>query len=108
MATGRQLSEVHALGNKTQYGYDVAGFLRTVTDPDRSVTTNEHDVRGIVVSQTTCQDRSANRCSTVYYTYYPDATPKVLAPDPRNDVMLTVRDGAIRATPATTRARIHI
>ncbi len=93
VATGREVAETDALGNKTQYGYDVGGFLRTVTDPNGNVTTNEHDVRGNVVSQTTCQDRSANRCSTVYYTYYPDATTTVLTPDPRNDVMLTMRDG---------------
>ncbi len=93
VATGREIAETDALGNKTQYGYDVGGFLRTITDPNGNVTTSEHDVRGNVVSQTTCQDRSANRCSTVYYTYYPDATTKVLTPDPRNDVMLTMRDG---------------
>ena len=97
--TGREVAEIDALGNKTQYGYDVGGFLRTITDPNGNVTTNEHDVRGNVVSQTTCQDRSANKCSTVYYTYYPDATSKVLTPDPRNDVMLTARDG--RSTSAT-------
>jgi RHS repeat-associated protein len=92
VATGRQVAETDALGNKTQYGYDVAGFLRTVTDPNGNVTTTEHDVRGNTVSQTTCQNQAANRCSTVYYTYYPDAFTKVLTPDPRNDVLLTVRD----------------
>jgi RHS repeat-associated protein len=100
--TGRQVAEIDALGNKTQYGYDVGGFLRTIIDPNGNVTTNEHDVRGNVVSQITCQDRSANRCSTVYYTYYPDATTRVLTPDPRNDVMLTMRDGrSASATDAT-------
>ncbi|MEV4760629.1 LamG-like jellyroll fold domain-containing protein [Micromonospora sp. NPDC049559] len=93
LSTGHEVAETDALGNKTQYGYDVAGFLRTVTDPNGNVTTSEHDVRGNVVSQTTCQDRSANRCSTVYMTYYPDATSEVLTPDPRNDVLLTERDG---------------
>jgi len=93
LATGNELAETDALGNKTQYGYDTGGFLRTVTDPNGDLTTTEHDVRGNAVSQTTCQDRSANRCSTVYFTYYPDATTSVLTPDPRNDVMLTMRDG---------------
>jgi RHS repeat-associated protein len=93
LATGRDLAEIDALGNKTQYGYDVAGFRRTVTDPNGNVTTSEHDVRGNTVSETTCQDRSANQCSTVYFTYYPDATTKTLTPDPRNDVILTQRDG---------------
>ncbi|WP_204015529.1 hypothetical protein, partial [Virgisporangium aurantiacum] len=91
--TSRQVSETDTLGNKTQYGYDTGGFLRTVTDPNGNVTTNEHDARGNTVSQVTCQDQSANKCSTVYYTYYPDATTTVLSPDPRNDVMLTMRDG---------------
>ncbi|WP_204008638.1 LamG-like jellyroll fold domain-containing protein [Virgisporangium aurantiacum] len=102
IGTGRQISTTDALGNKTQYGYDVGGFLRTVTDPNGNVTTNEHDVRGNTVSQTTCQDQSANRCSTVYYTYYPDSTTTVLNPDPRNDVLLTTRDGrSSSATDAT-------
>ncbi|MGI5239197.1 LamG-like jellyroll fold domain-containing protein [Dactylosporangium sp. CA-139066] len=91
--SGRELAETDTLGGQTKYGYDAGGFLRTVTDPNGNVTTTEHDVRGNTVSSTTCQDRSANKCSTVYYTYYPDATTKVLTPDPRNDVMLTMRDG---------------
>ncbi|GAA0516934.1 hypothetical protein Ade02nite_84890 [Paractinoplanes deccanensis] len=89
----RKVSSTDALGKTTRFGYDTGGFLRTVTDPNGHVTTEEHDVRGNVVSTTTCQDRSAGRCSTVYYTYYPDATSTVLTPDPRNDVLLTVRDG---------------
>ncbi|HTJ34948.1 MAG TPA: LamG-like jellyroll fold domain-containing protein [Dactylosporangium sp.] len=93
VGTGRALSETDTLGGQTKYGYDEGGFLRTVTDPNGNVTTTEHDVRGNTVSSTTCQDRSANKCSTVYFTYYPDATTKVLTPDPRNDVMLTMRDG---------------
>ena len=96
---GRKVAEVDTRGAKTQYGYDVGGFLRTVTDPLGNVTTTEHDVRGNAVSTTTCQDRSANTCSTVYFTYYPDATTRTLTPDPRNDLMLTTRDG--RSTSAT-------
>jgi RHS repeat-associated protein len=92
LTTGNELAETDALGNRTQYGYDTGGFLRTVTDPNGDVTTTEHDVRGNAVSQTTCQDRSANKCSTVYFSYYPDATTSVLTPDPRNDAMLTTRD----------------
>ncbi|ASW53379.1 LamG-like jellyroll fold domain-containing protein [Plantactinospora sp. KBS50] len=91
--SGHELTAIDALGNRTRYGYDTGGFMRTVTDPNGNVETTEHDVRGNAISQTTCQDRSQNKCSTVYFTYYPDATTKVLTPDPRNDVMLTTRDG---------------
>ena len=58
-------------GNQTQYGYDTGGFLHTVTDPNGDVTTTGHDVRGNDVSTKTCQDFSADKCSTVYYTLLP-------------------------------------
>ncbi|GIF97014.1 LamG-like jellyroll fold domain-containing protein [Catellatospora citrea] len=91
--TGRKVADTDARGKMTRYGYDTAGFVRTVTDPNGNVTITEHDVRGNTISSTTCQDYSANKCSTVYYTFHPDATTRVLTPDPRNDVMLTMRDG---------------
>lgn len=98
----RPLSETDALGNVTAFGYDTSGFLHTVTDPNGNVTTTGHDVRGNTVSQVTCQDRSTNRCSTAYYTYYPDATSTTLSPDPRNDLLLTVRDArSVSATDDT-------
>ena len=62
------------MGHKTSYGYDTSGYLYTTTDPDGNVTTTGHDPRGNVVSTTTCQDRSASECSTVYQTYWPDDT----------------------------------
>ncbi|HEV2372371.1 MAG TPA: LamG-like jellyroll fold domain-containing protein [Streptosporangiaceae bacterium] len=89
----RILSETDGLGNTTSYGYDTSGFLDTLTDPDGNVTTTGHDVRGNIVSQTTCQDQAANKCSTDYYTYFPDDTSATLSPDPRNDLVLTMRDG---------------
>ncbi|GLY97831.1 hypothetical protein Acsp02_50850 [Actinoplanes sp. NBRC 103695] len=95
----RKVASTDALGKTTKFGYDSAGFLRTTTDPNGSTTTEEHDVRGNVVSSATCQDQSAGRCSTIYYTYYPDATSTQLTPDPRNDVILTERDG--RSSSAT-------
>ncbi|GAA1380935.1 LamG-like jellyroll fold domain-containing protein [Catellatospora chokoriensis] len=97
--TGRKVADTDARGKMTRYGYDTAGFVRTVTDPNGNVTITEHDVRGNTISSTTCQDYSASKCSTVYYTFYPDATTRVLTPDPRNDVMLTMRDG--RSSSAT-------
>ncbi|HCT76362.1 MAG TPA: hypothetical protein DGG94_01645 [Micromonosporaceae bacterium] len=91
---GRRLIEkIDAAQGKTVYGYDSGGFLRSTTDPNGNMTVNGHDVRGNVVSQMSCQDQSAIRCTTIYYTYFPDATTKVLTPDPRNDLVLTVRDG---------------
>ncbi|MFD6712919.1 LamG-like jellyroll fold domain-containing protein [Micromonospora chalcea] len=71
----RKIQETDALGRTTRFGYDAAGFLRSTTDPNGNVTTTEHDPRGNVVASTTCQDRSENRCSTVYYTYSVNSTP---------------------------------
>ncbi|WP_157495360.1 LamG-like jellyroll fold domain-containing protein [Kutzneria sp. 744] len=82
------------------YNYDTSGFLNKVTDANGIAATTGHDVRGNTVSQTTCQDQAANKCSTAYYTYYPDDTTKQLTTtDARNDVLLTVRDG--RSSSAT-------
>ncbi|MFE2914382.1 LamG-like jellyroll fold domain-containing protein [Kitasatospora indigofera] len=90
----RQIAEVDGAGNKTTYGYDTGGFLHTVTDPNGDVTTTGHDVRGNTVSTTACQNQAAGTCATKYFTYYPDATTAPLTTaDPRNDVLLTVRDG---------------
>jgi RHS repeat-associated protein len=95
----RLIAQTDALGNRTSYGYDTSGFLYIVTDPNGNTTTTGHDVRGNVVSQTTCQWTGNSACATTYYGYYPDDTSTTLAPDPRNDLLLTVRDG--RSTSAT-------
>ncbi|MER7309884.1 Teneurin-1 [Streptomyces griseoluteus] len=90
----RALTETDALGNKTSFGYDTAGFEHTVTDPNGAMTITGHDVRGNVVSSTSCQDQAANKCNTEYYTYYPDdTTAQLTTADPRNDQLLTERDG---------------
>ncbi|WP_412794223.1 LamG-like jellyroll fold domain-containing protein [Streptomyces sp. MS06] len=96
----RRLSQTDALGNTTRFGYDTSGFEHTVTDPNGVMTVTGHDVRGNVVSSTTCQDQAARKCSTEYYTYYPDdTTARLTTADPRNDQVLTVRDG--RSSSAT-------
>jgi len=100
----RLLSQTDGLGNKTSYGYDTSGYLYTVTDPDGDVTTTGHDVRGNMVSQATCQDQAANKCSTEYYTYYPDDTSANPSSDPRDDLVLTMRDG--RSASATDNAYV--
>jgi RHS repeat-associated protein len=90
----RRVASTDALGHTTSYGYDTSGFLNTVTDPNGNATTTGHDVRGNTVSQTICQNRVTQACSTAYYTYFPDdTTAQLTSSDPRNDVMLTTRDG---------------
>ncbi len=88
----RLVAQTDALGNTTKYGYDVGGYSSLTYDPLGVLTEEISDVRGNTVQSITCQDQSARKCSSVYYTYYPDATSTVLTPDPRNDVMLTMRD----------------
>ena len=68
------LSQTDGLGDTTSYGYDTAGFQNQVTDPNGDVTDTGHDVRGNVVSTTTCQNQAAGKCSTSYYSYSPDDT----------------------------------
>ncbi|NUT07339.1 MAG: Teneurin-1, partial [Hamadaea sp.] len=88
----RQVAEIWADGTQqrqTTYGYK-DGYLRTVTDPNGNVTTSEHDARGNTISEQTCQDRSAGKCSTVYYTYYLNAASPG---DLRNDQITEIRDG---------------
>jgi RHS repeat-associated protein len=89
----RPLSTVDAMNRLTQYGYDTGGFQATVTDPNGIVTTSGHDVRGNVITTTTCQDQTNNKCATVYYTYYPDDSSTTLSPNPTNDLLHTMRDG---------------
>ncbi|MEO3784926.1 LamG-like jellyroll fold domain-containing protein [Actinocorallia sp. B10E7] len=79
-------------GNKTtSYEYDVAGGYKLISTVD--VDTTGYDVRGNKVSESSCQNQAANICSTKYYSYWPDATTEHLAPNPKNDVQLTERDG---------------
>ncbi|MFJ5268379.1 LamG-like jellyroll fold domain-containing protein [Streptomyces sp. NPDC088358] len=99
----RALTETDGLGNRTSFGYDTAGFEHTVTDPNGSMNVTGHDVRGNIVSSTACQDESANKCSTEYYSYYPDdTTPQLTTADPRNDQLLTERDGRSASATDTT------
>ncbi len=96
----RGIAEVDGGGNRTTYGYDTGGFLHTTTDPNGDVTTTGHDVRGNTVSTTACQNQATGTCSTKYFTYWPDdTTAKLTTTDPRNDVLLTIRDG--RSSSAT-------
>ena len=89
----RIVAQTDALGNTTKYGYDVGGFSSLTYDPRGVLTEEIQDVRGNTIQSITCQDQAAMKCSSVYYTYFPDATTRVLTPDPRNEVMLTMRDG---------------
>jgi len=90
---GRMVAQSDALGNETKFGYDVGGYSSLVYDPRGVWTQTFQDARGNTKQSATCQDQSANRCSSVYFTYHPDATTTVLTPDARNDLLLTIRDG---------------
>ncbi|WJK43714.1 polymorphic toxin-type HINT domain-containing protein [Solwaraspora sp. WMMA2056] len=90
---GRPVAQTDALGNVTKFGYDVGGYSSLVYDPRGVWSQTFQDVRGNTKQSVSCQDQSANKCSSVYYTYYPDATTTTLTPDARNDLLLTVRDG---------------
>jgi RHS repeat-associated protein len=98
----RPIGRIDALGNKTTYGYDTAGFNHTITDPNGDVTTIGHDVRGNEVSKTTCQNQTTQACSTSYFTYLPDDTSTQLTPGPKNDLMATARDGRSASATDTT------
>ncbi|MFJ8298943.1 LamG-like jellyroll fold domain-containing protein [Streptomyces sp. NPDC094447] len=98
----RLLAAIDTEGDRTTYGYDTGGFLHTITDANGNRSINGHDVRGNTVSQTTCQNTAANKCSTEYYTFYPDSTTAFPPMDLRNDLILTERDG--RSTGPTDNA----
>ncbi|MFC3503111.1 LamG-like jellyroll fold domain-containing protein [Micromonospora krabiensis] len=66
----RMVAQTDGLGNTTKFGYDVGGYGNLTYDP-RGVWTQElQDARGNTKQVITCQDQSANKCSSVYYTYY--------------------------------------
>jgi large repetitive protein len=96
---GRMVGKTDALGSTTSYGYDASGFLSSTTDANGDYVLTGHDVRGNTVSQTSCIWIGNTDCETTYYTYYPDDTSTTLTPDPRNDLVLTMRDG--RSSSAT-------
>lgn len=95
LAGGRTIRSIDTSGAATTYGYDTGGFLRTVTDANGNTAWTSHDVRGNVVARKSCQDQSANLCSTAYYEYFPAGSQneKNLPPDARNDRVLSARDG---------------
>ncbi|HEX8346289.1 MAG TPA: LamG-like jellyroll fold domain-containing protein, partial [Actinoplanes sp.] len=95
----RVVGQTDALGNETKFGYDVGGYSNLVYDPRGVYTQELQDVRGNTKQTITCQDQSANRCSSVHYSYYPDATTTALTPDARNDLLLAMRDA--RSSSAT-------
>jgi large repetitive protein len=99
---GRVLSQTDADGGMTSYGYDTGGFQNSVTDPNGHTIWTGHDPRGNMVSQTTCQNQSANQCSTSYWTYYPNDTATQPALDARNDMVQTSADGRSASSSDTT------
>ncbi|WP_329105020.1 ricin-type beta-trefoil lectin domain protein [Micromonospora sp. NBC_01699] len=89
----RIVAQTDGLGNTTKFGYDVGGYSSLVYDPRGVWTQDLQDVRGNTKQKITCQDQTTNRCSSIYYTYFPDATSTNLSPDARNDLLLETRDG---------------
>ena len=77
---GRMVSRNDSFGS-TEWTYDAAGFVASVTDPNDNATTYGHDSRGNVTSTTTC--RSAGDCRTSYAHYYLNTGNPL---DARNDV----------------------
>ncbi|MEH1092231.1 LamG-like jellyroll fold domain-containing protein [Micromonospora sp. CPCC 205739] len=66
----RMVAQTDALDNTTKFGYDVGGFGNLTYDPNGVWTQELQDVRGNTKQVITCQDQSASKCSSVYYTYY--------------------------------------
>ncbi|MEH1055731.1 LamG-like jellyroll fold domain-containing protein [Micromonospora sp. CPCC 206171] len=66
----RMVAQTDALGNTTKFGYDVGGFGNLTYDPNGVWTQELQDVRGNTKQVITCQDQSANKCSSVHYSYY--------------------------------------
>ncbi|MBB5872535.1 RHS repeat-associated protein [Allocatelliglobosispora scoriae] len=94
VASGQRLAQTDALGKQTQYGYDEKGFLLSTVDPLGHATITFHDARGNTIQRITCQDQSAELCSSAYYEFFPDKTTAILQPngsgvfDPRNDKLV--------------------
>ncbi|WP_327007722.1 polymorphic toxin-type HINT domain-containing protein [Dactylosporangium sp. NBC_01737] len=87
----RLIASTDTLGNTTSYGYDTGGFVNVVYDPLGQKTETAKDVRGNTVRTTTCTNETMwSPCQDTLYTYYPDSTSATLAPDPRNDQVLSI------------------
>ncbi|MBB5873446.1 RHS repeat-associated protein [Allocatelliglobosispora scoriae] len=92
--TGQRIAQTDGLGKQTQFGYDQKGFLLTTTDALGHVTTTYHDARGNTIQRITCQDQSADKCTSSFYEFFPDKTTQILQPlgtgkfDPRNDKLV--------------------
>ncbi|MEV6345208.1 LamG-like jellyroll fold domain-containing protein [Actinoplanes sp. NPDC051851] len=99
LLNNRQVAETDALGNVTKYGYDIGGYSSLVYDPNGVRTQTVQDERGNTIQQITCQDQSANLCASTYFGYYLNTASPV---DPRNDVMITSRDGRSSSATDTT------
>ncbi|WP_410809440.1 LamG-like jellyroll fold domain-containing protein [Micromonospora sp. 067-2] len=85
----RLIAQTDVLGNTTTYGYDIGGYTSVVYDPLHNKTETGRDVRGNTIRTMTCL--SSVQCRSAYFTYWPDATTKVLTPDPRNDQLIEHR-----------------
>ncbi|MEV6964417.1 LamG-like jellyroll fold domain-containing protein [Hamadaea sp. NPDC051192] len=92
----RMVSQTDAIGKTTRYGYDTGGFSSLEYDENGYWTQSIQDSRGNTIQQISCQDQDQNKCSSVYFEHYLNATDPV---DPRNDQIVSSRDA--RSTSAT-------
>ncbi|WP_326549262.1 LamG-like jellyroll fold domain-containing protein [Micromonospora sp. NBC_01813] len=69
LVSGRKVSQTDALGRTTLYGYDTGGFTSLEYDPNGIVTRSVQDERGNTIQEVTCQDQTAQKCASSYYTY---------------------------------------
>jgi large repetitive protein len=92
----RMVSQTDANGKTTRYGYDTGGFSNLEYDEIGHWTQTIQDTRGNTIQQISCQDQDQNKCSSVYYEYYLNASNPV---DPRNDQIVSTRDA--RSSSAT-------
>lgn len=101
--SARLLSQTDGLGNTTSYGYDANGFQDRIVDPDGHVTDKGYDVRGNMVSETTCQGQAAGKCSTSFFSFTPnDDAATLSAPFSANDLVSTSSDGRSSSKDDTT------
>ncbi|GAA3312768.1 polymorphic toxin-type HINT domain-containing protein [Nonomuraea dietziae] len=84
----RLVSRTDQLGQTTKYAYDTGGNPAKVVDRNGNAVELSYNARGNLIAKKTC--RSADICSTEYFDYHLNVDDPF---DPRNDQVVTTRDG---------------